>query len=459
MSKSSLWRSPGTGSLHARSVARTWLATGIGSGIPGLGEQCVAGKVCSVVLRVGQPIWPAQLVLQLVPVHPKGKGPALSSRPQHADEQLIRTVSLHQALHKGQMLPVRFGPCCVAGPHLLCITLNGSHVGASPMEVTVHAAEVQAAACTVHGLSRKLRRSCAGMAGAPIHFDVVLRDEYGNASDADTALGVAVARGLSVALSLRPGCAVDWVPPGDAEAERPEEVQSCAVGVAVKRRGALTVAVVLRRAGVYEAGLRLYGKAVSESMEVHAEPAEACAGASTVHGAPPHPAPPPPFLSSWRAIAGARSVLLLSAGDALGNQRRASPGNWRVRLEAGEGEGEGGAAEPLEAVVESGSWGEGEEGGGDACVMRYTAGRPGLTSAQPTRLHAAFNNVPARGSPIELLLLPPAFGCGLHLGTAGQVCRFWVYLSTGVSLRPPTHTSGLSRPHPTANLPVALSYA
>ena len=126
---SDLWCRPGSGNLHDRSVARTWLVTG-------LGEPCVAGKVGSVVLRVGQPVSLGTLVFQLAPLH-DGQ---VASRPRHDGEQLVTTSQLPEVVTKGQPLDARFGPCCVSGPHLLCVLLNGAHVGGSPIAVGVAAA-------------------------------------------------------------------------------------------------------------------------------------------------------------------------------------------------------------------------------------------------------------------------------------------------------------------------------
>ena len=202
-------------------MARTWLITG-------LGAPCVAGKVASVVLRVGQPVWPATLVLQVAPLHVCGRG---ASRPQHDGEQLVTTSQLQQAVAKGQPLDARFGPCCVSGPHLLCVLLNGAHVGGSPIEVRVAAAVPLARACTVHGPGRtgKLRTSCVGVAGGAIRFRVVLRDRHGNAVADEVACDVAALRGLSASLSLRAGSAADchskygsgpdWLPRGRAAEE------------------------------------------------------------------------------------------------------------------------------------------------------------------------------------------------------------------------------------------------
>ena len=266
------------------------------------------------MLRVGQPVWPAVLVFHLC-----GRG---ASRPQHDGEQLVTTSQLQQAVAKGQPLDARFGPCCVSGPHLLCVLLNGAHVGGSPIEVRVAAAVPLARACTVHGPGRtgKLRTSCVGVAGGAIRFRVVLRDRHGNAVADEVACDVAALRGLSASLSLRAGSAADchskygsgpdWLPRGraaeevagaeaeaEAEAAAGEGAEVAEVGpcvVAAGQGGALCVTVVCRRAGVYDARLQLHGAPVGETMVVHVEPAAACAAACTLHALPPPPPPSPP---------------------------------------------------------------------------------------------------------------------------------------------------------------------
>ena len=390
------------------------------------------------MLRVGQPVWPAVLVFQVAPLHDD------RSRPQHDGEQLVTTSQLQQAVAKGQPLDARFGPCCVSGPHLLSVLLNGVHVCGSPVEVRVAAAVPHAQACTVHGPGRtgKLRTSCVGVAGGAIRFRVVLRDRYGNALADEVACHPATLQGLSVFLSLRAGSAAGYA---KAEAEAGEAAEAAEVGscvVAAGQGGELCVTVVCCRTGVYDARLQLHGAPVGETMAVHVEPAAACAAACTLHALPPPSPPSPPsppqqqqeqeeqqpaFLSSCRVICGDPAMLLLAARDALGNLRRAPASSWTVALEAAEGE----APPPLHARVETTA--------GEHSLLRYTVGGPGLTKPTTVRLVAAHRGAPVRGAPLQLTLLPPAFGLGLHRATAGEAARFWVYL--GATPRVAPHSS------------------
>ena len=415
----------------------------------------MAGKVGSVVLRVGQPVSPGTLVFQLAPLH-DGQ---VASRPRHDGEQLVTTSQLPQAVTKGQPLDARFGPCCVSGPHLLCVLLNGAHVGGSPIAVRIAAAVPHAPACTVHGPGRtgKLRTSCDGVAGGATRFCVVLRDRYGNAVADQVACDVTALRGLSASLSLRADSEADcdgecssgpdsWLPRGRT-AEEVAEVEAEAE-VSAGQGGALIVTVVCRRAGVYDVRLQLYGEPVGETMAVHVEPAAACAAACTLHAlpSPPPPSPPevlhaflsppsppspppplpplPAYLSSCRVICGDPAMLLLAARDAFGNLRRAPASSWTVALEAAEGE----APPPLHACVERSE--------GEHSLLRYTAGGPGLTTPTTVQLAAAHLGAPVRGVPLQLTLLPPAFGLGLQRATADEAERFWVYLGAAPRVAP-----------------------
>ena len=218
--------------------------------------------------------------------------------------------------------------------------------------------------------------------------------------------------------------------------------------VSAGQGGALIVTVVCRRAGVYDVRLQLYGEPVGETMAVHVEPAAACAAACTLHAlpSPPPPSPPevlhaflsppsppspppplpplPAYLSSCRVICGDPAMLLLAARDAFGNLRRAPASSWTVALEAAEGE----APPPLHACVERSE--------GEHSLLRYTAGGPGLTTPTTVQLAAAHLGAPVRGVPLQLTLLPPAFGLGLQRATAGEAERFWVYLGAAPRVAP-----------------------
>lgn len=109
-------------------------------------------------------------------------------------------------------------------------------------------------------------------------------------------------------------------------------------------------------------------------------------------------------------------MLLLAARDAPGNLRPSPPSSWSVSIEAAEGE----APPPLCARVERTE--------GEHCLLHYAAGGRGLTGPTTVRLVVAHGGAPVRGAPLQLTLLPPAFGHGLCCATAGEAARFWVYL-------------------------------
>ena len=40
-------------------------------------------------------------------------------------------------MSKGATKVLSYGPVCRSGAHLVCVILNGAHVGGSPMQITV----------------------------------------------------------------------------------------------------------------------------------------------------------------------------------------------------------------------------------------------------------------------------------------------------------------------------------
>ena len=52
------------------------------------------------------------------------------------------------------------------------------------------------------------------------------------------------------------------------------------------------------------------------------------------------------------------------------------------------------------------------------------------------QLAAAHLGAPVRGVPLQLTLLPPAFGLGLQRATADEAERFWVYLGAAPRVAP-----------------------
>ena len=404
-------------SLSEVSIARTWRLHG---------ASATAGDEARLLLHCGQvrrTRRPPRLVVQVVPLKSRMAAEA-------ASEQLRRAIILRDPA-KGEGRTIRFGPVCVSGAHLLCVTLDGAHIIGSPLQLDVLPGVPDVMCCDVRPLHRTgerelpKQRECHGEVGTPVAFAVQLRDRLSNANTVMQAQAVLTAGRLSASVKLleQPSgsSATAW-PPGFASEAAGEATVKVHFGAGgADGEGVVVVALSMVRAGMYRVTMALDGRSFTAPMTVHVSPSQVVPSASTLHGAKGS------TTALWRCTAGVQRELWMVARDHAGNAHTAPRMKWSLTLLAPDAKRhtEHELSGMLHYALPSNDGIAGER-------VLHAASRVGsytISAVGRFELEVKYGGVHVSGSPLQVRALPAAWGHGLHEAFAGMPNRFWVRLS------------------------------